>query len=107
MRQIGERAGRNCGCGKKCGQTIYCKIDFGTIDISKLLQNRHIQNCESALDIWTMLANLHEEKGLSRKIALLRTLISSRLESESGMEAYVNKIIDTSNKLSSIGFSNG
>lgn len=64
----------------------------------------HIQQCETAIHIWSTLARMYEEKGLSRKISLLRSLISSKLDSENCMESYVNKILNTSNKLSSVGF---
>lgn len=65
----------------------------------------HIQNADSAHKIWTTLQRLYEEKGLSRKIGLLRNLISIRLDKVNGMQEYVDEIVNTSNKLSGVGFS--
>lgn len=64
----------------------------------------HIMKCETALQIWCTLRNLFEDKGLSRKIGLLRNLISTRLDDCSNMQAYVDRIVDNTNKLNGIGF---
>lgn len=40
----------------------------------------HIQNCESAVEVWNKLKEMFQDNGLSRKIALLRNMISTRLE---------------------------
>lgn len=64
----------------------------------------HIQSCSTAYEIWTTLCGLYEDKGLSRKISLLRNLISTRLEDSSNMQAYVDSIIGNANKLRGIGF---
>lgn len=64
----------------------------------------HIQNAKSAKEIWTTLQRLYEDKGLSRKIGLLRQLISFKLEDSDGMDNYIERIINTSNKLTGIGF---
>lgn len=64
----------------------------------------HITKCETALEIWNTLKNLFDDKGLSRKVTLLRNLISTRLEDCDGMQPYVDKIVDSSNKLNGIGF---
>lgn len=64
----------------------------------------HIQNCESAIDIWKALQKLYETKGLTRKIGLLRNLISTRLDGCDNMQQYIDGIIGCSNKLTGIGF---
>lgn len=64
----------------------------------------HIQKCETAVKIWDTLKNLYEDKGLSRKIGLLRYMISCRLEDCENMQQYVDKIVCASNKLTGIGF---
>lgn len=65
----------------------------------------HIQACASAFEVWQTLQRLYEDKGLTRKIALLRSLISTRLEDCDGMQQYVDQIVCASNKLTGIGFS--
>lgn len=64
----------------------------------------HVQNCLSALEIWQKLKVLYEDKGLSRRIGLLRTLITTSLDACENMDDYVSKVIGTANKLNSIGF---
>ena len=64
----------------------------------------HIQNCITASDIWKALKRLYDDKGLSRKIGLLRNLISARLDNCDSMQAYVEHIKCYSNKLSGVGF---
>lgn len=64
----------------------------------------HISSATSALEIWNVLKNLYEDRGLSRRITLLRELISIRLEDSENMNDYIGKIKATSNKLCGIGF---
>lgn len=40
----------------------------------------HVETCKSAYDVWTTLQKLFDDSGLSRKVGLLRNLISTRLE---------------------------
>lgn len=64
----------------------------------------HIANATSAKDVWTKLAEVYEDKGLTRRIGLLRKLITTTLATCGSMETYVNDIINTAQSLSSIGF---
>lgn len=64
----------------------------------------HIQTATSALEIWNILKHLYEDRGLSRRITLLRELISTRLEDSDNMNDYIGKLKSTSNKLTGIGF---
>lgn len=64
----------------------------------------HIQKCSTAKDVWQKLKDLYEDQGLTRKISLLRSLISMRLDGCSGMQDYVDGIKVTANKLIGIGF---
>lgn len=64
----------------------------------------HIQPVTSALEIWNTLKNLYEDRGLSRRITLLRELISIRLEDSKNMNHYVGRIKSTLDKLNGIGF---
>jgi len=62
----------------------------------------HIRNCDTASKVWTTLARLYADTGLSRKISLLRSLISTRYEGN--MDVYLDTLTDLSNKLVGIGF---
>lgn len=65
----------------------------------------HIQSCTSALEIWKALKRLYEDTGLSRKISLLRNLITTRLENfDNNMQSYIDQIMLYANKLNGIGF---
>lgn len=64
----------------------------------------HIQKCDTALNVWESLQKLYDDRGLSRKISLLKQLIQSRLEECDGMQDYIDRIIGTSDKLKGVGF---
>lgn len=62
----------------------------------------HILSCDSAKEIWDALSTAFADSGLSRRVALMRTLTSARLEQCDGMEKYVNLIMNTVHKLRGI-----
>lgn len=64
----------------------------------------HVKDSKTASDVWNKLKKLYEDSGFARKISLLRKLISLRLENCDSMEDYINRIIDTSQKLERSGF---
>lgn len=64
----------------------------------------HIQTASSAIEIWNILKKLYDDRGLTRRITLLRELISIRLDDMDNMNDYIDKIKTTSNKLVGIGF---
>lgn len=64
----------------------------------------HITKCETALDIWNKLASLYEDVGISRKITILRKMLSCKLENADDMQSYIDESIDGATKLSGIGF---
>lgn len=64
----------------------------------------HIQTCDTPKKTWNALKDLYEDKGLSRKISLLRNLISTRLEESENMQSYIDDIKTHSAKLTGIGF---
>ncbi|KAG5896184.1 hypothetical protein JTB14_016959 [Gonioctena quinquepunctata] len=63
----------------------------------------HVKEATTAKEVWDTLKDLYENKGFTRKISLLRNLISLRLENCSSMAEYVNQVIETSQKLSRAG----
>lgn len=64
----------------------------------------HIKDAKTTQEVWTCLKNLYDDSGFMRKIGLLRTLISARLENHDSMESYINQIVETSQKLRRTGF---
>lgn len=64
----------------------------------------HIQESKTAREVWTKLSEAYEDSGLTRRVGLLRKLITTSLTNCGSMEVYVNEIITTSHALTSIGF---
>ncbi|KMQ83552.1 retrovirus-related pol polyprotein from transposon tnt 1-94 [Lasius niger] len=64
----------------------------------------HIQNAGTAKEVWEKLQASFEDSGLTRKVSLLRTMATTRLEKCNSVEDYVNEIITTAHKLSGLGF---
>lgn len=63
----------------------------------------HVKNAKTAKEAWENLKLAFEDSGLTRKVGLLRILITTRLKDCSSIEDYVNTIINTAHKLSGIG----
>lgn len=72
-----------------------------TIDASLFV---HVKEAKSAKELWDKLKSLYDNSGFTRKIGLLRSLISMRLENCESMESYVKLTIETAQKLSRTGF---
>lgn len=64
----------------------------------------HVRDAKTAKDVWDTLKKTFDDAGLSRKIGLLRGLISVRLDSCASMELYVDEILSYSHKLNGVGF---
>lgn len=64
----------------------------------------HIRQCKNPLEMWSKLKSMYEDRGLLRKIGLLRNLISMRLDNCDSMQVYIDQITDLTSKLDSIGF---
>lgn len=63
----------------------------------------HVQSTETAKEAWDNLKKAFQDSELTRRVGLLRILITSKLENCDSVEDYVNKIIATAFKLSNIG----
>lgn len=64
----------------------------------------HVKEAEDAKEIWETLKKMYDDSGFIRKITLLRSLISVRLDNCDSMTSYINQIIETSQKLRGTGF---
>ncbi|CAH2104034.1 unnamed protein product [Euphydryas editha] len=64
----------------------------------------HIKNEKTVRDLWGKLKSLFDDSGFTRKISLLRSLISIRLETSDSMTSYVNQLVETAQKLKGTGF---
>ena len=64
----------------------------------------HIKESKTALDLWVKLRSMFDDSGFSRKITLLRHLISLRQENCTSMTAYVTQVVETAQRLKGTGF---
>lgn len=64
----------------------------------------HVKSAATTKELWQKLQQMFDDSGFSRKIMLLRTLISIRLETSDSMTSYITQIIETGQKLSRTGF---
>ena len=62
----------------------------------------YVRDCNSGKEAWDSLAAHFEEKTLSKKIMYRRKLYSIRLDSNTTMEAHVNKLKDISDHLQAV-----
>lgn len=67
----------------------------------------HIESATTAKELWDKLAKLYADTAFSRRITLLRRLISSRRDDFEDMQLYVNSVIDTAQKLTASGLKVG
>lgn len=59
----------------------------------------HIKETTSSKELWIKLKNMFDDSGYSRKISLLRHLISIRQENCNSMTSYVTEMVDTAQRL--------
>lgn len=64
----------------------------------------HIKEVKTTKDLWNKLKSLYDDSGFTRRISLLRNLISIRLENSVSMNSYVTQIVETGQKLAGTGF---
>lgn len=62
----------------------------------------HVRNAETPHQAWTNLQKAYEDKGLSRRLGLLRSLFGVRLLEMDGMESYLGRITEISQQLKDI-----
>ncbi|GBP75752.1 Retrovirus-related Pol polyprotein from transposon TNT 1-94 [Eumeta japonica] len=62
------------------------------------------EDASSAKEVWEKLCKAFGDSGLTRRVGLLRDLITTTLENCQSIEEYVNKIMTTAHKLRNIGF---
>lgn len=64
----------------------------------------HVQSATTCNEVWKCLEQVFDDSGLYRRVALLRDLITTTLESSQSVDVYVNKIMSTAHKLRNIHF---
>lgn len=64
----------------------------------------HIKSEKTVQDVWKRLKQLFDDTGFTRRISLIRQLISIRLEDCESMTAYVTQMVDVAQRLQGTGF---
>lgn len=64
----------------------------------------HVQSATTCKEVWASLQQAFDDSGLYRRVALLRDLITTTLDSSRNVDDYVNKIMSTAHKLRNINF---
>ncbi|CAL1674592.1 unnamed protein product [Lasius platythorax] len=67
----------------------------------------HVQDTKTAVEAWEKLKKAFEDTGLTRRVGLLRTLITTQLTNCASVNDYVNTVITTAHELAGIGFKIG
>ncbi|CAB0007860.1 unnamed protein product, partial [Nesidiocoris tenuis] len=62
----------------------------------------HVRNAKTSTEAWENLRKAYEDRGLLRRLTLLRKLFSIKLEQYGSMETYVSEIMSLSQKLQDI-----
>lgn len=64
----------------------------------------HVASASTASEAWKNLKKAFEDRGLTRKVGLLRKITTTKLENCDSMEGYINEIMSAVHQLTSIGF---
>lgn len=63
----------------------------------------HVRNAKSPHEAWQNLQRAYEDKGLCRRLGLLRSLFSMKLSEVDSMDIYLSNIAETGQQLNDIG----
>lgn len=63
----------------------------------------HVKEAQTAKGLWDKLKNMYYDSGFTRRMSLLRTLISLRPENCQSMKSYLNRLFETAQKLRRTG----
>lgn len=64
----------------------------------------HIRGSKNTRELWMTLKKMFDDSGFSRRISLLRHLISTRLVNCDSMGSYVTQVVETAQRLRGTGF---
>lgn len=64
----------------------------------------HIKSAKTVKETWENLQRTFEDKGVARRITLMRKIVSTKLENCESMDKYVSEIMSTTQKLTDLGF---
>lgn len=97
----------------------WCQMGTALVEANKTLNERalaelillvepsvypHLENCKEAKEGWDTLEKVFEDKGIVRKVTLLKQWISLRFSECSSMQEYVNQCLSLRSKVNNAGF---
>jgi len=63
----------------------------------------HLVACDTSAKAWKKLHDVHEDKGLARRLFLKRAFVSTRFKDGESMQEHINRIVGLTQQLASIG----
>ncbi|KMQ87255.1 retrovirus-related pol polyprotein from transposon tnt 1-94 [Lasius niger] len=96
-----------CVLGEEAYVTDMKKMTKARAKIVLVVQKQnygHIQSANTPRQAWENLKNAFEDKGLTRKVGLLRILTSTKFQDCNSVEEYVNMIMTTAHTLKELDF---
>ncbi|GBP13647.1 Retrovirus-related Pol polyprotein from transposon TNT 1-94 [Eumeta japonica] len=94
----------SCATGTDTDKTKETKAKSKLILLLDPIIYVHVQNATTCKEVWESLEQAFDDSGLYRRVALLRDLITTTLESFRSVDDYVNRIMSTAHKLRNIKF---
>lgn len=64
----------------------------------------HVKDAKTAREVWAKLEAAFEDTGLTRRVGLLRKLITTTLAACGSIDTYVTQIVSTAHQLRGVGF---
>lgn len=64
----------------------------------------HVKSAPTVKEIWSNLQKTFEDKGIARRITLMRKVVNTKLENCESMDAYVSEIMSATQKMTDLGF---
>lgn len=93
----------NCVEGNETDATKLVKAKSKIILLIDPINHSHFKLAETAKEMWDNLKSAFQDNGLTRRVGLLHTLITTKLSESNSVESYVNRIVNTAYKLKSVG----
>lgn len=94
----------DCVIGKNTDTKKETKAKSKLILLLDPINYVHVQSATTCKEVWDNLEQAFDDSGLYRRVALLRDLITTTLDSSKSVDDYVNKIMSTAHKLRNIKF---
>lgn len=93
----------NCIVGEEVDAKKVTKEKANIVLLIDPINYVHVQTAATAKEAWDFLQQAFQDTGLTRRVGLLKTLITTKLDESKSVEDYVNKVVSTTHKLRGVG----